>query len=90
MLVNVTFTDPTMQASAESQGDDIRSALQQLFESGIDLSFSQNEDAKQNLREAHNRTTGLTGREAVMAADDVSSTSRTRTIAAGARHEWVG
>lgn len=90
MLVNVTFTDPTMQASAESQGDDIRSALQQLFESGIDLSFSQNEDAKQNLREAHNRTTGPRGREAVMAADDVSSTSRTRTIAAGARHEWVG
>src|SRR5690606_22813126 len=92
VVVSVAFTDPTLQNAAHAQSDEIRSALQQLFESAVDLSFAHSDgrdSATPGEQRAERSTPGHAPARSAQAVQSASPRSRAYAGLNGARYEWV-
>ena len=93
MVVSVGFTDAALHANAEAQGDDIRAALQQLFDAAVDLSFSRPDQSGHESADPKRAGPGAPGtRGMTESAIETGDPARPAIYHGlhGARHEWVG
>lgn len=91
VAVSVGFSDPTLRALASSQMDRIQEALQDAYNTSVDLSLADGsgQSAQQGARNGQGQP-GSTGLEERAAIPTSEADQSLRTRMAGALNEWVG